>query len=453
MGLLELAKEQLVKYSAKSPQGLYILRGISLFSGVMTYEITIDGETAIVPVLAPPEELYKHDSLDTLIGVGVYFGHDADTSNLDTAVGVVLAVDVEESYRMDVPEVNYVYSEYKEYAIPLKDTSGILGITKYASLTIGIWDESAIARIQAGEKELSTGYDAQLVAKTGIWYGTPYSYIKTNIVYDHLALLPEDNARHGNYSRIVDSKDNKDQRRYDDNSSDLIVKSRIIDSIGLAQKTEPSKLEKTNPTKEELTEMTIEELKALVESQSAAINKRLDEMIAKVETPKSATDVIVADSAKTETKSKTSEKEDIEILLKERLKEQLAVIEKAKSLGLDVDVDNFDVDAVMKEALTKNGFDIKGVTPETLAWGFSQLKPSEPNDEPKKEGSEINDSKNQKIQKQKTSINRLSDHRGNAITSDKEPASEEKKTYSSEDLAAFSAARRIAAREARNSKK
>ncbi|EFX63619.1 hypothetical protein DAPPUDRAFT_119060, partial [Daphnia pulex] len=161
----------------------------------MTYEINVDGKKIVAPVLASPDELYKQTSLDSLVGLGIYFGHDADTSTLDNAIGIVLAVDVEESYRLDTPELRYVYDEYdRRYPIP-DTTDGILGHTKYAKLTLGFFNQADVDRIDAGERELSAGYDAQIIEKAGIWYGTPYQYVKQNITYDHSAVLPQNTAR------------------------------------------------------------------------------------------------------------------------------------------------------------------------------------------------------------------------------------------------------------------
>lgn len=60
----------------------------------------------------------------------------------------------------------------------------------------------------AGLKELSLGYELDLVEEPGVWNGQPYDAIQTNIRINHLALVA--NARAGDQARLnIDESDKK----------------------------------------------------------------------------------------------------------------------------------------------------------------------------------------------------------------------------------------------------
>lgn len=173
--------EKIDKY-ATSPQGLYILSGESLNVGVLPY--LIDGVSA--GIFTSPNELFAEESLSTLVGVGVTIEHPEQfLTSTDGMVEIVLSA-----------EPNYKNSDTN----PDAAFYNIL-------LKVAIFDSKAIEYIKQGNNELSAGYDAEIVAEEGNWHGSPYSFVKKNIRYNHLAIVASGTARNGTSSKLlVDNK-------------------------------------------------------------------------------------------------------------------------------------------------------------------------------------------------------------------------------------------------------
>ena len=208
--LSDLVKERILTRKS-TPQGLHILQGVTLFAGVLPYPVQDDeGTVTVSGVLSHPEDLFN-DSLATLVGVGVYIEHPQSgfTYDLKDAVGIVLSAE---------PKQNYLNNDGA--------IASIQGDVNYALLKVGIWDNTALETINNGKKELSAGYDAALIVEAGIWYGTPYSYRKKNITYNHLAIVDTGTARNGAYSRLID----KQSGEY---TNICEIDTKIVDSLSL----------------------------------------------------------------------------------------------------------------------------------------------------------------------------------------------------------------------------
>ena len=59
--------------------------------------------------------------------------------------------------------------------------------------------------VDSGSKELSCGYDLNLIEENGVYNGEKYTHRQTNIVYNHLAIVP--NGRAGNARLNMDAQD------------------------------------------------------------------------------------------------------------------------------------------------------------------------------------------------------------------------------------------------------
>lgn len=81
--------------------------------------------------------------------------------------------------------------------------------TIYLDGIITVADAAAIADIEAGKKELSCGYQADIVDERGIFNGETYDERQTNIVYNHVSLVKKGRAGQ-NVKLHLDSADEAD---------------------------------------------------------------------------------------------------------------------------------------------------------------------------------------------------------------------------------------------------
>jgi len=136
-------------------------------TGVFTYR---QPDGTIRRELRLPEEVFKKDSLATLLGAPVTDLHPAsmvDPSNWrEVSVGHV--------------------GEAKEDG-------------KYVAGRLDILDSGAIAAVEKGDRrELSCGYRCNLEESSGTHEGERYDAIQRGIVYNHVAIGPKDWGRAGN---------------------------------------------------------------------------------------------------------------------------------------------------------------------------------------------------------------------------------------------------------------
>lgn len=319
--------EKIDKY-ATSPQGLYILSGESLNVGVLPY--LIDGVSA--GIFTSPNELFAEESLSTLVGVGVTIEHPEQfLTSTDGMVGIVLSA-----------EPNYKNSDTN----PDAAFYNIL-------LKVAIFDSKAIEYIKQGNNELSAGYDAEIVAEEGNWHGSPYSFVKKNIRYNHLAIVASGTARNGTSSKLlVDNKQCRDYNAFKiTDSAKVSTIAHIKDSANI---TEDINLTKIKPMK------TIN----LSSGKSVEVSDEsyTDLHFYLEDTKKTIADLTATKSAKEKevesvTKELTDSKSTLEATKKEVEKgkdsfgKNIAIATKAEKFGIKIDYDNFDALTVMRKVL------------------------------------------------------------------------------------------------------
>lgn len=123
-----------------------------------------------------PENVFDENSLKTYRGKPIIITHDAgvvDKNNVDKEqIGTILSD-------------GYQDGEDVRAEIIIHDTDSMK---------------------KSGLKELSLGYNLDLVEKPGVWNGEPYDAVQTNIVINHLALVAS--ARAGEQARLnIDGSD------------------------------------------------------------------------------------------------------------------------------------------------------------------------------------------------------------------------------------------------------
>lgn len=136
-------------------------------TGVFIYR---DRDGGITRELRHPDEVFKPDSLATLANRPVTDGHPAE-GRLNSRNTKKLAV-------------GSAVGDIKHDA-------------KFVKATLQVVDEDVIAKALDEKnpvREVSCGYDAEVVKADGVYNGERYDHIQKNIVYNHIALVPRGRA-------------------------------------------------------------------------------------------------------------------------------------------------------------------------------------------------------------------------------------------------------------------
>jgi hypothetical protein len=162
-------------------------------TGVQNYRMR-DGSTR--REYRAPTEVFKADSLASFKGAAVTVGHPANVSP--------------QSWKRDA--VGVVLDEPKRVKV---------GAHEYLEVSLDVNDAETISKIDAGELvELSCGYDADFESRPGTdpASGESFDGYQRNIRINHVALLPQGQARAGREARLlVDSAEEIElgSRHYD----------------------------------------------------------------------------------------------------------------------------------------------------------------------------------------------------------------------------------------------
>lgn len=141
-------------------------------AGVFVYHHP-DG--SVTRELRHPDEVFKQDSIDTLISRPVVDGHPQ--TGMVTAKNTKHLIVGWSGERIDRAEEDH------------------------AKVSLLITDEGAISNVNDGKKvELSCGYQADIIAEEGEYKGEKYDHVQKNIVYNHIALV--ERGRAGRKARI-----------------------------------------------------------------------------------------------------------------------------------------------------------------------------------------------------------------------------------------------------------
>lgn len=153
----------------KTPQGFLRVPVYATRAGVFNYKT---GDGKIIRELRPPEEVFKADSLHSLSGAPFTLRHPPEMITPKN-VSKYQKGHVLESIRQDGDKV---------------------------ACSVIISDADAIAAVEAGMREVSCGYHADIFDEAGVFQGQPYDVVQRNIRYNHLAAT--DKGRAGPEVRI-----------------------------------------------------------------------------------------------------------------------------------------------------------------------------------------------------------------------------------------------------------
>lgn len=160
----------------RTRSGTLRVQGFATRVGVFTYK---NKDGSLRRELRLPEEVFRLDSLDSLMLVPVTLGHPPEGILGDHADPKLVAKHSAGSVSGPAPHGDAV------------------------KVDISLIREDAIAAAEAGIRELSCGYTLQSLEQTpGVWRGQPYDVIQRGITYDHLALVPMGRAGEGAHIRL-----------------------------------------------------------------------------------------------------------------------------------------------------------------------------------------------------------------------------------------------------------
>lgn len=165
----------------KLENGFLKVSGRAARSGVYQYlaselGITDRDPNDIVNVYRPPQEVFKPESLDSYNGVDVTDDHPTEMVNSKTFKQV---------------SVGHVTSSASQDG-------------DFVSVDMIIKDQDAIDKIESGKVQLSPGYYAEYIKKSGTAEGLNYEYEQADIIVNHVSLV--DRGRGGSQVKLFDNQ-------------------------------------------------------------------------------------------------------------------------------------------------------------------------------------------------------------------------------------------------------
>lgn len=153
----------------RTPQGFLRAPAYVTRTGVFKYR-KADG--SVFRELRHPDEVFKAESLKTLMGAPVTMNHPTGMVNPDNVKQLM---------------VGYTSDAIEQEGQKVKTV-------------VTITDASAISEVEAGKQEVSCGYACELEESSGVYDGEEYDAIQRNIIYNHVAVV--DRGRAGPEVRI-----------------------------------------------------------------------------------------------------------------------------------------------------------------------------------------------------------------------------------------------------------
>lgn len=259
----------------KTPEGFLTGESVVTRVGVFKY---YNADGSIRAELRHPDDVLDPASLETLKLKPVTDGHPPELVNADNAATYTVG-SIGETIHVENGQVAVKFSVHRK---------------------------DAINNISKGKRELSLGYNLDLVPEQGVWDGVPYTHRQTNIRYNHLAVV--DRARAGAMARIhMDGA--AVQLLPDDNKEPIMTEKELqtvhLDGLAYRADAEVAKAyekalqaEKQARVDAEALQGQVDELKSQLEAAKAvntdeAIQKAVSERVALIE---SAARVVNADS-------------------------------------------------------------------------------------------------------------------------------------------------------------
>lgn len=342
----------------RTPQGIYIIDGVSASAGVLPYVMAENGKEMSVGIFTSPDELFK--SIHSLIGVPAVKEHPTDFhAEISDMKGIVLNA--------------YIIGDWN------------IGVS------VGLWGDDLLDYITRGNYELSAGYTAEIVKSDGEWYGSPYGYEKKNIVYNHLAIVERGTARNGmNNKLLIDSNrieqlEIKENYVFNDSQKSSV---KVVDFNHLDKTTQVAMKKITfigvdghNQTAE--VDPDVYQYVIGLEKSQKSLQTKLQDSQTEIATIPSINENLQSTNQQLQdAKTSIADLEKEVEATKKMLPSLLKIAIKAQKLGVDINFDDFDSAQIMRKALEGKYPEVENLSVETLEYLFNI---TEPTSEPEKD--------------------------------------------------------------------
>lgn len=296
--------------------GNLIVRALAARTGIQDYAGYELGrpDMAVVRLYRPEDEVFNRDSLRSYAGRPVTIEH---------------------------PPVSVTTDNWKEYAVGETGSDDIVRDGESVAVPFILRDAAGIAAVDAGKREISMGYTAEIEWAAGQTNdGQPYDAIQRSIRINHLAIV--DKARGGPELRIGDS--------------DVTTKPFLFDGLTI-QVTDAA-----------------EQAIVKLQGQLADAQAKVGTVEASLATANSTIETKDGEIAGLKTKLEDAEKANNPAALQALADARNAVIGKAKAIAPKLVFDGKDMATIKAEAVTaKLGDSVKDKSPEYIDGVFDSL--------------------------------------------------------------------------------
>ena len=277
-------------------------------TGIQTYLGSELGkpEISVVKVFRPESEVFSKDSLKTFVGKPVTDNH---------------------------PPVAVDSKNWKEYSVG-QIGEDILRDGERIRVPITIMDEKTVSNVRAGKREISMGYEMDLVWESGVTNdGESYDAVMKNLKMNHLAVV--DKARAGRECRIGDgnlwdSVPSPTQQTYP--TMDPTLKTVVVDGLSVT----------TTEAGERAINKLIGDNAKLKSDQAEAANQT-----------KLALDAKDTELAKKDAEIATLKSQALDdAAIDKKIEERIAIIGDAKKIAPDLDHKGKSNDEIKKAAIS-----------------------------------------------------------------------------------------------------
>lgn len=281
-------------------------------TGVFKYR-NADGSTSLQ--LRHPDDVFNDESIKTLRGVPFTNEHPKKLVDSKTVKDMT---------------VGWVSDQIEKDMIYLKGD-------------VVIADSKAIDEVESGKREVSCGYQADIVDEKGFYNGEEYNCRQTNIVYNHVSLVKKGRAG----SNVKLQLDSDEIEFIEDNSS---VEGEKMAKIKLG--------DVEHEVSAEMADAFQKELKKQADSIVDGFNKKMADMMPKEEAKKDADKMQAkCDSLEVEVKTLKTKMDSAttdEAKVKEQVKARVALITQAsKHVKAETKLDDMSDLEIKKAVLTE----------------------------------------------------------------------------------------------------
>lgn len=297
----------------QTPEGF--LKGVASVTNIGVFRY-IKADSSVMYELRHPDDVFNEESLNSLKMKPVTNDH---------------------------PPVVITAENIKDYQVGNTGNYVAGGDNIHLTADLVIQDKNAVMDVMGGKRELSCGYNCDVIEESGTWLGVDYTHRQKNIRYNHVALV--DRARAGEAARIrLDSEDA---------IMDIDTTASAVDTKN-KEETQVANLRtiQIDSVDYEADENVIKALKAAeakVDSLGADV-KKAQEKATSVEAEKDALQAKL-DSAEKKVKELEEAKVD-EAQINELVNARVALLNSAKEAGVEVKADMSEMD-VQKAVINK----------------------------------------------------------------------------------------------------